>query len=433
MSDTINSSLTGSSDANVTIFPITSPSPATTTQGKENDTQGVSTISKSTKEHILDPGVVWIPPPLLSFSDYGLFLANGTPGIDSSSPSNLNSLAVSQICLSIASNWAKGEDKIAQGNQDEINSTSYQIKADYQHRLAVGDPAAAVGTAWNTNQQVIAERTKEDYKSAFHRMIVDFQHSLDKKDPTAVNEAAVVTAVFMIAAATTFAVAGTEMVSNASNIGFNIIQDAVNPVLPLMPGDMRAELGLLGTLMMTTLVAQTTLITIASGGTGKGKNIDMEFAKNFAKILLAKLANGSIEREVYSKIISKLPQGSELTDPQREQINAKVKLMLLFNALALINKVEMGHLTAEELADMINPNGLIKLKEGDPRIELIKYIRDNLALLPPSERASLLEKLFEYYDGQPSLENLADQSKAYAAIFEEAGRADNVKVVQQHA
>lgn len=348
------------------------------------DVNSVSSIQSSEKEHERDMTIAVLPEWKFN-QEYMDFLKNGIQIDPASGTSTANIGALSNIVTAMAGNWVDNVQSIKKDIKIERSSPLAQSLADFNGKIKSGEGS---------------------------------------------NDVAAVTSMLIIAA-TFIGVAAGSAVASTSEVSFNVIQDAVSQVIPLLPGNMAAELGLIGALFATGAMYQAAWMTIAQGGKSQAGNgsINAKFARNYADRTIATVTGQTFNDFVKSTIISKMKESGEtMSDERKDQIIAMIKVTLLFNALALMTKVEVGHLTVEELAAMIL--GKITFKQKDQRTTLVSLIKDSLTKLVRNERERLVGALLAYYNSNPKLESLADPVKAFEGIFE---NLDEGKITQQAA
>lgn len=368
--------------------------------GVDQSVSSIQSIKKSEKENI-EETVVPIMIPWINPTDYGDFLKNGSKILGSG------------LTIDAA--------KSVQGFQQGVSEICTKILGD-----------------WVKSISEMAARRREEENSPLHRLFQDFETRLEKGDSSAKANVATITAMLILG--TTFS-AGVPGTATINPINFYAIQEIVAQAAPLVAGNMGAELGLIASLFTTAAMYQATFATIVKGGCNGRSNPDVEFAKNYAAAIIqlvskdgAVSGNGGVSGNQINQFVWALMIGKTTTNistQRQDQLAALVKLVLLFNALVLLTKVEVSHefeLNPKELAAMIN--GGIVFKEGDPRIKLVALIQHQLEILDPEEATHVIAGLFAYYDKLPSTRSLTEPMHAFASIFEE-GDTNLEKILRQ--
>jgi hypothetical protein len=199
-----------------------------------------------------------------------------------------------------------------------------------------------------------------------------------------------------------------------------MVSETIQQVVPMVPSDMRVELGLIGSLFASLLVYQAAAQTINQMGEGKVKK-DAAFAKNFAERIIRLINDPEFQNLIRSVIILRTPEGEPISEERIEQIRAMLNFTLLYIAFAVKYKIETGHLTGKELADMIRdmlegkiPNDM---KENDPRFALIKAMKGQIDLIPHKEFKKMLQALQNYYDKNPNIDEMIRPSDVLQKVF----------------
>ena len=69
---------------------------------------------------------------------------------------------------------------------------------------------------------------------------------------------------------------------------------------------------------------------------------------------------------------------------------------------------------ALEVAGLVN--GEIKLPHDDPRLPLVKLIKESFTDIPEEELAQLLEGFFEYFDKNPKVDELVEPNSLLRSL-----------------
>ena len=189
--------------------------------------------------------------------------------------------------------------------------------------------------------------------------------------------------------------------------------------IPVM-GDMRAELGLIGAMFSAGIKYFTVAQAAAEGSSEKLK--DGAFAKGYAENIIGLISSNSFNQYLMAIVVRSIPKGQTLDPKRSSELVAMVKIILLSSALAMLYQVETGKMKGAEFAGMLS--GTIVFPEADIRSRLIDLIRSHLKLMNPKDREKTLTALLEYFDGDPSIDSLADPSKVFAGLYEALPRGE---------
>lgn len=348
------------------------PSP----QGSDNIS--VSSVKKSESEHKNDPAVPYLFAPQVDPQDYSTII---------------NKLS-----------------NISGVEQTQGNPFLLEMRKEYN------EFCINLLDKWSENVKEIAEQQQKRAVSTFYLALKDYIQQSERSEET---NAAGIASMMMIAAALVSGVIGVGAV--VQNVSIQAIQQAIAPVLAFA-GDMRAELGLIGALFGTASMYQATAQTLLSKGSAGG-DLDLAFGRNFANDVIRTITGADFNQFLTSMIAVR-----EGTPESKNNFPALAKLALLLNAMALMTKLEVGHLTAEELGAMIMKK--IKFEGNDPRTRLVELINAQLDLLDPQIKADVLNALLTYYDNNPSVQNMANPIHALRTIFNKEAEAG--KVTQQN-
>lgn len=224
---------------------------------------------------------------------------------------------------------------------------------------------------------------------------------------------ATATALFMVIATSLAQVGSITAISGSEIPGLATIKDLVTSSinLNLIPSDMRAELGLIGAVFASVLFYPAISGALATTGIADEKTFNLAFAKKYAK-QVSKLVE-SPEFENFALVV--LFKGKAVDPAEAKTLLATMKLVMLFTALALVYRVETGHVIGDDVKGMMD--GITKLPEGDPRLEIVEHIKQLLGLLPGN--GEMLKELFyKYFDSTPTVEHLLEPSRLVKGAVE---------------
>lgn len=204
-----------------------------------------------------------------------------------------------------------------------------------------------------------------------------------------------------------------------TQVAMNPIVDMATSAVPYVMGDMRAELGLIGTLVIFGYGLQYGAVASQAKNEAGQKFDEKSYARNFAEQVLSTISDAQFNAYLLA-IVSQSSSGSEaMTDQGKSQSIAVVKLVLLASALAALYHAEAGKMTGQEFAAMIREkkgegDDVIKFSDGDFKNNFIYLIRGYMTFLEPIQQAKFMEAMMEFFDKDPSISTLADPSKAFA-------------------
>ncbi len=230
-------------------------------------------------------------------------------------------------------------------------------------------------------------------------------HEASSVDPTGAALAVGGLALVAIPAAT--GLFGIE--SSVTHVAEATMTQAANQMVPMIPSNMAAELGLIGALLMTPLLYQTSW----NGGVGaigeKGAMDPLIQAQAFAReVLQLGLKEGFLGNYMHA-LVETLPV--EVTKGQplsRAEMLAMVRLLLGVIAFGWLNAAEQGTKQASlvQLAAILR--GEMPVPEDDPlKSSLFTMIHAQMALISKGHLAHVIEGILAY------LENASLPKKAF--------------------
>lgn len=305
------------------------------------------------------------------------------------------------------------------------NSNSIEGAISASIALKVGqtqhDVITAMLDSWLASIKEIAEENKRaDEKRVIEKMAI--AHDVYKKqEAVQPNDNFPIFAVGMIIVGTGL---HATMIPDqvVGNVQFNPVVNMYNQVVIPVVGDIAVQMGMVGAIFAAG-IQYFTIAQMASGAAdGKEPKKDIAFARGYAENMLGLVASQSFNNYLTAIVAQSLPKDLT-TSPQRSiELVAMLKIILLGSALALVYKAEAGKMTSHEFAGMLSGN--IKFEAGDVRASLITQIKSNLKLLSPKDQEHILMTLMEYFDGDPSIDTLADPSKVFAGIYGDVPRGE---------
>lgn len=162
----------------------------------------------------------------------------------------------------------------------------------------------------------------------------------------------------------------------------------------MFPGDARAELGLIGTLMMTGAFYAANADQIADKQGGKVVD-QMTLATNYANKILNLVGSDQLESMIRGVL-------GDRYDPSS---SAMVKVVMLASSLAALYKADAQWITGQELTDLIKGNmtPANKLEQ-----QVVQSILEELSKMSDTQQNTVLAALGRYMDSNPKFESFFD-------------------------
>lgn len=350
---------------------------------REDHLQRESTIGRSAEEVARDPanlaGALMLP--LLTEQEYKAFLENGLKWFE-------------QLQVD------RQKEKEALKVTDEFN--------ERMHKIIIG-----MLDAWADSIKAI-EEMKKRYENSPLRLMLDEELKKLKSGEEGDRAAPMSVATLMILMSV--GGVGGEVESLKP---FAQAWEVMAPfaTVPFVASDMRAELGLIGAFYATMAQMQVAVMRPAIEKLAQEQNIKESgkelAAKSYAAVVAKEVLNPSFSLFLEHIVLAKLGAAATLQD--KEVLGAKVKLVLLMTALALLYKTETGKVTAEEVAGLLK--GEIPLETGDLKTVLIALIKGHISLMPQGQREQILNAILEYIGGDPPVEELLSPSEVFRGLL----------------
>lgn len=430
------------------IAPVTPPVgvESTAPAAEKVDSQTISTISKSEQEaqalvyNSANPALIPPTVDLGNFSElYGSDSSKALAISGSAKDAGIQfAMAAEQknhdIIMKILDGWLDNIQKLKKEYEDKINSPQYQqwIKtqsADYTANLNLTNAVTSTPEyqAWALSQ--ITPNPAQVLQPAFspkEALNVGVINSLDNyvKNTNPADSTNAITAGFVVASAIlAVGAVGNPVVDPVqSNIATDPLKDQWAAVSPLVPSNMAAELGLIGSLFTVGIIYQATVANIAEkAGTGN-KPHKLDFAQAFAEKMLTLTGSPQFNLFVQGALVNKMNGSEALTDARKAELASLVKIVMLTSALGAYYKIEAGKNTEQEFLSMIRGDpslGDIVFPAGDVRAKLVQAIRKELNnLTDPAERTRILEAIGEYMGKDPKVDALTDPQSVFEGLLD---------------
>lgn len=284
--------------------------------------------------------------------------------------------------------------------------------------LAEAAGAASLAGAWaDAVSRATVER--EDFEnSPITRASEDYLRDI-KQRPSPYSTSHTVTGTLAIGTYFIGFLGQQNVASSGSSISYNAIVDSMQQVNPAIggPGDMRAELGLIGATFAYGAVLQATWITVTEAGQSEGRTLTQQFAQNYAKRLLA-LCNDENYTDYLKNLITHHMEGGE--PASTEQMNswvAAAKIGMLLSGLGLLYQTETGGMSGAEVAGLLGPDAPA-IAATDPKGPIIAQIKAYLAQIPDARsREAILSNIMQFLDSHSSQEDLTNPLQILAGVL----------------
>ncbi|MGK5594208.1 MAG: hypothetical protein ACSNEK_02490 [Parachlamydiaceae bacterium] len=215
--------------------------------------------------------------------------------------------------------------------------------------------------------------------------------------------------------------------SPLTQVAVNPVMDITTNAIPAVLGDLRAELGLVGALMIFGFGIQYGTVASQAKSSEGQKFDERVFAKNFAEKVLSVIGSSQFNNYLAAIVSQSADDSEALSEKQQSQSIALAKLVLLASALAALYQAEAGKMTGQEFAAMIRErrrdgDDAIQFADGDSKNNFVYLIRGYLSFLDPPQVESFMESMMTYFDNDPSISTLADPAKTFAGLYSDIRR-----------
>ncbi len=223
----------------------------------------------------------------------------------------------------------------------------------------------------------------------------------------------------------------TNKVTDDFKSSFQSLEQGTNVTAKLIPDDMRAELGLLGAMMLASTVpysAAWVTVTQTEKSEANQNNVDKAFVKNYADRMI-KLTSDENYTNYLKAIVTLHMEGTQ--KPSQDQIGQWVNMLkigLLMTSLALFCQLETGDRPGERVASMLG--GTKPIEQTDPKASLLNTIKLFLATLTPDQRVEVLAAIMEYLDQKPDVKTLMNPISTFTGLRDAGAFAENQRPTQ---
>ncbi|KAF3362321.1 hypothetical protein PHSC3_001150 [Chlamydiales bacterium STE3] len=207
-----------------------------------------------------------------------------------------------------------------------------------------------------------------------------------------------------------------------AQVAMNPVVDMAATTFPLVMSDMKAGLGLIGTMVIFGYGLQYGAVANQIKEADSQKFDEKTFAKNYADKVLSVIGDTQFNNYLAAIVSQSAANGEQLSEKQQSQSIALAKLILLASALGALYQAEAGRMTGQEFAAMIREHkteidDVIKLADGDSKNNFVHLIRGYLSFLDPPQIERFMESMMTYFDKDPSIKTLADPAKTFSGIY----------------
>ncbi len=220
-------------------------------------------------------------------------------------------------------------------------------------------------------------------------------------------------------------VEGSSKVTDDFKGSFKALEQGANVTAKLVPDDMRAELGLLGAMMLASAVPYSAAwLTVSKPEKSEPgeENINKAFVKNYADRMI-KLTSDENYTNYLKAIVTLHIEGTPTSETQIAQYVNMLKVGLLMTSLALFCQLETGDRPGERVASMLG--GSKPIPENDPKASLLKTIKLYLDSLTLAQRVDVLSAVMEYLDSKPNVKTLMNPLATFTGLRDAGAFAES--------
>lgn len=381
------------------------------------------------------------PPGSINGND-----SEGISGISSAKDFRMYvTLKMDEIKTQILDSWAKNLAEIQQQIRDELKSPRYLAWQEQNSPAFVANVEMQASVKALTNFQSYLnslapnDRIEEMDSNKQYMLRIglingleNYQQSVNTGSASAAEALPFVAAVMVIGSTFIGPLAAKPETAVAMSPEVQFMQSSINFFVPLIPGDVRAELGLLGALFALgalNLAAASNLVAKAGGE----KAGDHELAINYAQNVINLMANGVLSSFAVGAMIDKMEGSNKMSDARKLELTSMIKIAIMANAVGALYKADTKWITGQEFLDLID--GKLHLTEKDANGNVTKYllskdIVEQLEQLLPlinkeltkitsgTERTKMRQALYEYMESNPDYKKMFSVNKSISGVFE---------------
>lgn len=277
---------------------------------------------------------------------------------------------------------------------------------------------------WIENIREITKQSEKEYqKKTIEAMDQAFRTYRDfgspEKDP---NFPLFSVGLIIVGTGITQAMLPNKVDPSISQIGINPVLNMYNQAIVPNVNQMVA-LGMIGAIYGAAIQYFTVAEIAAKGTETKDKKKDTLFAEGYAKNMIDLVKSSSFNSYLMAIVTQNVPKGETVSPESAFERIAMVKMILLSSALAILYQAEAGKMKGQEFAGMLN--GTIQFAPGNIRAQLVSLIKANLDIVKdPKVKEAIITSLMEYFDTDPSIDNLSKPAELFKQLGETLPRGD---------
>lgn len=195
--------------------------------------------------------------------------------------------------------------------------------------------------------------------------------------------------------------------------GISSTKDSIDAATPMIPSDMRAELGQLGALLAGAAALQANALTIGKADKGADQQLNKDFAGNYADRLLKMINDKGFDGMLDTIVHAKAPGEGRLSPEQVQAYKDELKLGLLVSAFAMGYKADMGGMSGKEVMAQIDSQSYETAGRMAPVLDAIRQLFEKL---PPGQEELVKERISNFLDSNPKLDSLMDPVKVFKGM-----------------
>lgn len=402
------------------------PTPKTGT----NEVQDTISASEAVASTVYIAGIPVLIPPSEDFN-----VANILNGIGATQDSGLAVLkfqnAIDQICLDMLDNWSRNLKEEAEKIKRKLESPDYiaqqqqhssQFIAHQQEQTAIrmgADVQSYVNSLAPPDPSQVSQLIQQ------YSVRVDISQGVDSylQDTKAGKTGAL--GVLPIVTAATL-IGSVSVLANFPNVTASVeggfMTGTFDNFVNMIPNDMRAELGLLGSMFAMGTLNYAEASNVADAASGKKTHSKQSLAENYASKVIQLAESNVLNGFIQSLFAKKTENGVPLSQEKMNELTAKLTIMLLSTCLGALYTAGTGWIDGEDF------KGLLKSKGDDKSLEskIISLLNNELEKLSPFEREKMVGALAKYMSKHPSFKSFFDIEKSVEGMLSAGSNVTDV-------
>lgn len=211
------------------------------------------------------------------------------------------------------------------------------------------------------------------------------------------------------------------------------ISKTMQAIASMAPEEMKVSMQMLSQAasQMACYFCIPVLVTMMGNNTDlPEKEISIKTVRAYVLTLISMLASKDFDALLSQVALKNVANPASITEERLKSWIAVMKVALLVNCLAALEKIEIGHLNADGLMSMLLGNTAIPPNDY-LRALIVKLFNEQYELIPESERETFLANVCAYYEKNPEVESLINPGKSFMALcnprfFRETAQAQSV-------